>query len=234
MTVLPASAVPGPERNMGVQGKVATMAFHEVRFPADLSFGSMGGPERRTEIVTLTNGFEERNSPWAHSRRRYDAGVGLRSMDDMAALIAFFEARMGQLHGFRWKDWTDWKSCAPSRAVAFDDQVIGRGDGKTVEFRLSKLYRSGSAEYRRPIAKPVEGTVRVGIGGVEKFETIDFTCDHATGVIRLEDAPMRDAPVTAGFEFDVPVRFDIDHIAISIAAFEAGQIPTIPLLEIEP
>ena len=73
------------------------MGFHEVRFPASLSFGSLGGPERRTDIVTLVNGFEERNSPWAHSRRRYDAGLGLRSLEDVEALLAFFEARRGQL-----------------------------------------------------------------------------------------------------------------------------------------
>jgi uncharacterized protein (TIGR02217 family) len=90
------------------------MSFHDVRFPVNLSLGSMGGPERRTEIVTLTNGFEERNTPWAHSRRRYDAGAGMRSLDDIAVLVAFFEARRGMLHGFRWKDWADYKSCAPS------------------------------------------------------------------------------------------------------------------------
>lgn len=87
------------------------MSFHEVRFPASLSFGSIGGPERRTDIVTLANGFEERNTPWAHARRRYDAGFGLRSLDDIEALISFFEARQGQLIGFRWKDWSDYKSC---------------------------------------------------------------------------------------------------------------------------
>lgn len=208
------------------------MAFHEIRFPVALSYGSVGGPERRTEIVTLTNGFEERNSPWAHSRRRYDAGVGLRSLDDMAALIAFFEARAGQLHGFRWKDWADHKSCIPANAVAFDDQVIGTGDGQNVEFRLSKLYRSGAASYRRPITKPVEGTVKIAIGGVEKFETIDFLVDHATGLIVLNEAPMTDAPVTAGFEFDVPVRFDTDRIAVSVASFQAGEVPQIPVIEV--
>ena len=77
------------------------MSFHEVRFPTSLSFGSLGGPERRTEIVALTNGFEERNTPWAHSRRRYDAGMGMRSLDDMEKLVAFFEARQGQLFGKR-------------------------------------------------------------------------------------------------------------------------------------
>ena len=107
------------------------MGFHEVRFPATLSFGSVGGPERRTEIVTLANGFEERNTPWAHSRRRYDAGLGLRSLDDVEALIAFFEARRGQLYGFRWKDWADYKSCAASKPVGTggsDDRARRRGD----------------------------------------------------------------------------------------------------------
>lgn len=208
------------------------MAFHEIRFPADLSFGSMGGPERRTEIVALTNGFEERNSPWAHSRRRYDAGVGLRSLDDMAALIAFFEARAGQLHGFRWKDWADYKSCAPSEVVAPGDQMIGTGDGRRVEFGLGKLYRSGSEGYLRPVSKPVVGTVRIAVGGVERFEGQDYDIDHATGIVVLHKAPMLEAPVTAGFEFDVPVRFDTDHIAVSVSSFQAGDVPQVPVVEL--
>ena len=123
------------------------MDFHDIRFPANLSFGSIGGPERRTEIVTLANGFEERNTPWEHARRRYDAGVGLRSLDDIETLIAFFEARRGQLYGFRWKDWSDYKSCRPSDGVRFDDQVIGSGDGELYRFQLTKTYESGSAAY---------------------------------------------------------------------------------------
>ncbi|SEH59996.1 DUF2460 domain-containing protein [Paracoccus alkenifer] len=208
------------------------MAFHEIRFPADLSFGSMGGPERRTEIVALTNGFEERNTPWAHSRRRYDAGVGLRSLDDMAALIAFFEARAGQLHGFRWKDWADYKSCAPSGVVAPGDQLIGTGDGLRVEFGLRKLYRSGAEGYLRPITKPVAGTVRIAVGGVERFEGQDYDIDHGSGVVVLHKAPMMEAPVTAGFEFDVPVRFDTDRIAVSVASFQAGDVPQVPVVEL--
>lgn len=208
------------------------MAFHEIRFPPKLSFGSIGGPEWRTEIVTLANGFEERNSPWAHSRRRYDAGVGVQSMDDMAALIAFFEARAGQLHGFRWKDWSDYSSAIPSRKVSPRDQVIGRGDGQTQRFSLSKVYRSGSASYRRPIVKPVEGTVKLAVGDVDLFETVDFSVDHTSGEVTLNIAPMADAPITAGFEFDVPVRFDTDRIAVSVASFQAGEVPQIPVVEV--
>lgn len=208
------------------------MAFHEVRFPAGLSFGSAGGPERRTEIVALASGFEERNTAWAHARRRYDAGIGLRSLDDLAAVVAFFEARTGQLHGFRWKDWADFKSCLPSRAPRFDDQRIAVGDGVTRSFQLMKLYRSGPGRYERPIVKPVAGSVRAGVGGDERFADGGFEMDHARGVITFAAPPETGAEVTAGFEFDVPVRFDTDRIAVSIASFQAGEIPEIPVVEL--
>ena len=208
------------------------MGFHEIRFPANQSFGSVGGPERRTEIVTLSNGFEERNTPWADSRRRYDAGVGLRSLDDVEALIAFFEARRGQLFGFRWKDWSDYKSSLPSAAPDFEDQLLGQGDGVTRNFQIIKTYRSGSQSYARPIAKPVAATVLVGAGGVQLTETIHFTFDPTTGVISFEAAPDPGAPVTAGFEFDVPVRFDTDRIQTSVASFKAGQVPNVPVVEV--
>lgn len=208
------------------------MAFHEIRFPANLSFGSVGGPERRTEIVTLTNGFEERNSPWAHSRRRYDAGVGLRSLDDVERLLAFFEARSGQLHGFRWKDWADYKSCAPSQDVDYEDQLIGHGDGVSKVFQLSKAYVSGAVEYRRPIAKPVAGTVKAGVQGSYQAEAVDWTVDLETGQITFFDAPAEGAPITAGFEFDVPVRFDTDAIQVSVQSFQAGDMPQVPVVEV--
>jgi uncharacterized protein (TIGR02217 family) len=208
------------------------MAFHEVRFPANLSFGSTGGPERRTEVVTLTNGFEERNTPWAQSRRRYDAGVSLRSLDDIAVLIAFFEARRGQLHGFRWKDWSDFKSCAPSATPEFRDQRIGTGDGVTRVFRLSKTYASGGESYVRDIVKPVEGTVLIGISTDEQILGIDFELDAAAGLVTFAEAPDAGEAITAGFEFDVPVRFDTDRIQTSVASFQAGEVPNVPVVEI--
>ena len=94
------------------------MAFHEVRFPDNISRGARGGPERRTQIVELASGDEERNASWANSRRRYDVAYGIRRADDLAAVVAFFEARNGRLHGFRYKDWADYKSCLPSQPVA--------------------------------------------------------------------------------------------------------------------
>lgn len=208
------------------------MSFHEVRFPTDLSFGSVGGPERRTDIVMLTSGFEERNTPWAHSRRRYDAGLGLRSLDDVAELIAFFEARQGQLIGFRWKDWADFKSCAPSQAPSPGDQLIGVGDGTQTRFQLAKTYVSGGAAYERPVKKPVSGTVLVQSDGVTLAEGAGFSVEDTTGEVTLDVAPAFGASVRAGFEFDVPVRFDTDRILASADGFNAGQIPDVPVVEV--
>ncbi len=208
------------------------MAFHEIRFPANLSFGSVGGPERRTEIVTLANGFEERNTPWADSRRRYDAGVGLRSLDDVEALIAFFEARRGQLFGFRWKDWADYKSCPASKTVGPEDQLIGIGDGVRATFPLLKTYVSGVNSYTRTIAKPVAGSVQVAVAGDAKVESLEFAADFETGIVSFAVPPNLGARVTAGFEFDVPVRFDTDRIQTSVASFQAGDVPSVPVLEV--
>ena len=208
------------------------MAFHEIRFPANLSFGSVGGPERRTEIVTLANGFEERNTPWAHSRRRYDAGVGLRSLNDVETLIAFFEARAGQLHGFRWKDWSDHKSCAPLSAPGPLDQVIGIGDGVNRVFQLQKTYVSGLQSYARPIRKPVSGSVKVAVSEDPKVEGQEFTVNADTGEVTFTLPPELGTRVSAGFEFDVPVRFDTDSIQTSVETFQAGDAPKVPVVEI--
>jgi uncharacterized protein (TIGR02217 family) len=208
------------------------MSFHEVRFPSALSFGSIGGPERRTDVVTLNSGFEERNTPWAHSRRRYDAGISMRSLDDLQELIAFFEARRGRMFAFRWKDWSDFKSGTPSKEVQILDQVIGHGDDIQKEYQLCKTYRSGEQEYCRAVKKPVEGTIVLAVDGVEYFEQEHFQLDCETGLILFHEPPAETAIITAGYEFDVPVRFDTDRLEISAAGFEAGEIPSVPIVEV--
>ena len=201
------------------------MSFHEVRLPARLAFGSTGGVERRTEVVTLASGFERRSTPWAHGRRRYLIGAGVRSLDDAAALVAFFEGRRGRLYGFRFRDFTDFKSCAPSGVVSPADQPLGVGDGEAVTFALVKTY----ADLARPIAKPVAGTVRVAVDGAE---TSAFTVDATTGLVTFASPPGVGAALTAGFEFDVPVRFDADRIDVTLETFEAGRIVAVPLIEL--
>lgn len=210
------------------------MAFHEVRFPTRISRGADGGPERRTDVVTLGSGFEERNSRWADSRRSYNAGYGLASLDDLHEVIAFFEERRGRLHGFRWKDHADWKSCAPGEATSPLDQQIGVGDGATANFQLLKTYGTAFAPWPRVVNKPVAGSVRIAVAGVEQTPGAHFAVDATTGVVIFTggNEPGAGEAVTAGFEFDVPVRFDADRLDINVAGFKHGAIPSIPIVEL--
>ena len=207
------------------------MAFHEVRLPGRLAFGSTGGVERRTEIVTLGSGFERRSTPWAQGRRRYLIGANLRSLDDMATLTSFFEARRGRLYGFRFRDFADCKSCTPGAAVSAMDQMLAQGDGARTVFPLSKRYGDDQTAAERRIAKPVEGTVRLAVGGVEQASGT-FVVDHATGLVTLDAAPAAGVAVTAGFEFDTPVRFDTDRIEVTLESFDAGRMAAAPLIEV--
>lgn len=207
--------------------------FHDVAFPLGISFGATGGPERRNEIVTLTSGREKRNARFADSRRFYDAGTGVRSLEDLHDVLAFFEARRGSLHAFRFRDPFDMKSCPPEQVPAATDQALGTGDGARVRFKLVKTYGAGDDAYSRTIAKPVLPTLKVAVGGIER-PAFAFSFDGASGeiVFAAGHVPGAGAAVTAGYEFHVPVRFDIERLTLSLTAFRAGQIPSIPLVEV--
>ena len=210
-------------------------AFHEILFPLDITMKSAGGPERRTEIVSFGSGREQRNARWAHSRRRYDAGYGIKTLSALQSVVAFFEERRGQLYGFRWRDRLDHSSAAPGQTPSPFDQGIGIGDGATASYQLVKTYGSGLANYARPIAKPVGGSVRVAVGGVEVAGSW-FSVDATTGMVTFVAGhiPAAGAAIAAGFLFDVPVRFDTDYIEVDLSAFTAGAIPKIPIVEIRP
>ena len=195
------------------------MAFHAIRFPLDIALASRGGPERATDVVILASGREERNSRWAQSRRKYNAGYGVKSRADMAAVLAFFEERRGRVHSFLWRDGLDH---------AATDEAIGTGDGETVSFQLTKRYGASFDPYLRPITKPVSDTVVVKVDGV----VVDHETDPLTGIVTLDAAPAEGAMVTASFEFDVPVRFDVDRLDIELSSFDAAEAPSIPLIEV--
>lgn len=203
------------------------MSFHEVRLPARLAFGSTGGVDRRTEIVTLASGYERRSTPWAHGRRRYLIGAGVRSLTDMAELTAFFEARRGRLYGFRFRDFADYRSCAPGGPVAPADQMLGEGDGVRTTFQLIKVY----GDVAREIRKPVAGSVRMAVNGAE-LSLGAFAVDETTGQVVFGDPPGVGAAVTAGFLFDTPVRFDSDRIEVTLEGFDAGRMVAMPLIEL--
>ena len=209
-------------------------AFHEVLFPLDVALKSAGGPERRTDIVSFGSGREERNARWAHSRRRFDAGYGVKTLAELQRVVAFFEERRGRLYGFRWRDRLDATSAATGVVISPLDQGIGTSDGTTATFQLVKTYGSGFAPYQRAIVKPVAGSVRIAVDHVEAVGGTAFTVDATTGIVTFlaGHIPAAGQAITAGFQFDVPVRFDTDYLEVDLSAFTAGAIPKIPLVEI--
>lgn len=209
------------------------MAFIELRFPVDVSYGSAGGPEFRTDVVDLASGFDERNSRWSQARRRYNGAVGVRSEDDLYLVISHFQACHGKLHGFRWKDFSDFKSVGPGPDPTNLDQAIGTGDGSTATFQLIKTYTVGAQSHVRTIVKPVSGTVLVAVAGAGKTLGVHFNVNTATGVITFTggNIPTLGQAVTAGFEFDVPVRYDTDYLNSNWQAFRHHNAPNIPIVE---
>ncbi|MCF3934454.1 DUF2460 domain-containing protein [Acuticoccus sp. M5D2P5] len=208
--------------------------FHDVRFPLAVSFGATGGPERRTEIVTLGSNREERNQRWHVSRRRFEAGTGIRNKGDLYTVIDFFEERRGRLYGFRYRDPLDNKSCAPGDSPAADDQLLGVGDGVKTSFALIKRYGEAFLPYDRLILLPVPGSVFVEVAGVSRVEGADFTVTDGVLTFFAHAVPGEGEGVTAGFLFDVPARFDTDRLEINLSRFEAGSIPSVPVVEIVP
>lgn len=206
------------------------MVFHDVRFPEKISRGARGGPRRRTQVVELYSGHEERNASWANSRREYDVAFGIRSNDQLQEVTAFFEARNGRLYAFRFKDWADYKSSLPSKAIGSLDQQLSVADGTQKEFQLRKLYGAETLGYWRFITKPVAGSISIAVNGTE--QTSNWAADLSTGLISFDSAPTANAIITAGFEFDVPCRFNTYSIDVTLDLERLGSITSIPLIEV--
>lgn len=216
------------------------MAFHEVRFPTNISYGSRGGPGGRTQIIAVDSGAEERVIRWATQRRKYDASYGVKSHDDLSEIIDFYIARMGPAFGFRWKDFSDFSTAQGHRNLtlggpadyAFDDVVIGTADGSTTQFQLIKRYSSGPTVRTRTITKPVNGSVAIGVNGIETLS--GWSVDTTTGIVTFSVAPAA-GDITWGGEFDVPVRFgeELDEVlSVAYDDYGSGSLPSIPVVEI--
>jgi uncharacterized protein (TIGR02217 family) len=200
-------------------------SFEDVRFPVALGREASVEPAFSTAVVTGAGGGEQRNSDWADARLRFDAGPGVRGEADLHALIAFFRARRGAAIGFRFEDPFDNSSNGMTGEPGPLDQSPGEGDGVRTEFALAKTYGG----QRRRITRPVAGSVAVSVGGVERVGGWTLA---PLGLVRFDSPPEAGAEVKAGFRFDVPVRFAEDRLAVSRATFEAGEIPSVPLIEI--
>lgn len=204
-------------------------SFENVLFPLSISFGATGGPEFRNEIVQMTSGFEQRNARHSSAMRRYDAGTGVRSKRDLYHVLAFFEARHGSLISFRFRDPFDNLSGMVGQPIHENDQIFGLGDGITENFQLRKAYHSGQQMPERIIRLPIANSVKIAIDGAL---TAQWSLNALTGMVTFDDPPPQGAILSAGFQFDVPVRFDTEQLLLSVSSFEAGTIPAIPLKEV--
>lgn len=198
-------------------------SFHEVQFPPDISYGASGGPGFSTSVIATVSGHEKRNANWAQARGRWNVAHGLKRRDHVETLISFFRARQGRAHGFRFKDWTDFRAAG---------QPLGMGDGSRTTFQLTRTYVSGTALQSRVITKPVAGTVKVYRGGVGVGT--GWSVDTTTGIVTFAPPPASGQVVTADFEFDVPARFDTDQMDITIETYELARWAQIPIVEIRP
>jgi uncharacterized protein (TIGR02217 family) len=211
------------------EGEAAVQAFDDVSFPLVLGAQARVSPTFSTAIVTTASGREQRSAAWASGRLRYDVGTGVRSEADVQSLIAFFRARRGAARGFRFRDPLDHSSNGMTGVTTANDQRLGSGDGVRTSFALLKSYGSGAEAEQRRITRPEAASVKVALAGV--VQASGWTLG-ANGTINFAVAPPTGAAVSAGFRFDVPVRFAEDGLDIDMSHFSAGDAPNIPLIEV--
>lgn len=216
------------------------MSFIDTRFPTDISYGSKGGPGYSTLVVVSDSGNEERVARWQNPKRQYDVRYGIKSREQMYAVIELYTSVQGALNGFRYKDWVDYNSSlyghrvpeGPTDNTTPIDQVLGTGDGATTQFQLAKVYTFGSTTRTRNITKPVDGSISIAIDGTP---SVAFGLDATTGIITFDSVPDDGAALTWGGEFDVPVRFGKGADALlqaEITDFGYGSLDPINLVEI--
>jgi uncharacterized protein (TIGR02217 family) len=206
------------------------MAFLETpRFPDDISYGSVGGPGYNTSIVVIKSGVESRNVNWVYARHSYDVAYGVKTIDQLEDLIDYFHATAGMAYGFRYKDFADFQSTHTGNTVSDTDQTIGTGDDVETDFQLIKTYTKGAYSRVRNITKPVTGTVVISLDDVG--QGAGWSVDTTTGIVTFSAAPAAGVVVKAGYQFDVPVRFDTDELNVNYEAYQQGAA-NVPLIEI--
>ncbi|MBX9636510.1 MAG: DUF2460 domain-containing protein [Nitrosomonas sp.] len=206
------------------------MTFINAQFPM-ANYGSSGGPSYKTTVSESVGGGESRNGHWSLAKREFDAAFQVKTQADLDTVIKWFHACRGRLHTFRFKDWSDFKSCSPNATPDKADQQIGIGNGSNVTFQLTKAYTVGSITQTLNITKPVSGTVLIAVNGTLKTETTHYTIDYSTGIVTFLTAPGNTLAVTAGYEYDLECRFNTDSLSASIDDYNIYS-SSIPIIEV--
>ncbi|MBL1419139.1 MAG: TIGR02217 family protein [Alphaproteobacteria bacterium] len=210
--------------------------FQDILFPQNLGFSASRTIERFTEIQNFLSGREQRNARKYHSKRKYMLGVAAKSFVELEKITEFYEARRGALIGFKWHDILDYKSCDIEDEISATDQKIGIYDGEVAEFQLSKTYGDAvddDQNYIRKITKPYDASLRIAVNDVE-LNVSHFGVEVLTGIVTILPSAglVEDDVISAGFEFDVAVRFAEHELKVDYSSFKSGEIAQIPLIEI--
>jgi uncharacterized protein (TIGR02217 family) len=212
------------------------MAFHDDRFPIDISFGASGGPGFSTKVTSYGGGREQRQVEWEKFRARYDVSHNLRDSDKIYQLRSFLLARWGRAHTFPFQD--GWDHKAVMHAGVEELPVIGETTGSNLEdMQLVKHYGSGAFNYTRDIVLPILNTVvlylKDGGGALTEIDDSNYTVTRPGGVVEWDDySPSAGLEIVADFEFDVLARFDIDDFDPTEVAFELSDWKGVPIVEV--
>lgn len=213
-------------------------SFHDVRLDPGVSYGSRGGPSFKTIVSGLESGYEQRSASWDAPRRKWNIGHKLTDPAFLETLLSFFMARKGKLHGFRFKDWSDWfvgKTWVPGGPLTDSTPMqIGVGNGVQSAFQLTKTYTSGTESVVRKITRPVSGTVKIFVNGSLRTEATHYTVNYSTGVVTFTggNIPANGHAVAWIGEFDIPARFNTDDMELDLEGLQHGRWPSIVVIEL--
>jgi uncharacterized protein (TIGR02217 family) len=199
------------------------MSYHNIRFPADISFKAIGGVQFNTNVTPLYNGTEKRTQIWSSQKYKYELELKNIGKDQANKIIAFFNARNGRTNSFRFKDWNDFEA---------KNQILGTGNGVNKNFQLIKKYGDAGNVFNRKITKPISDKIQIMLAGIPVSGS-SFSVNDSTGIIQFNTSPANGVEVSANFEFDVEVRFDNDFLAIKTDDFNKSTIDKITMVEVK-
>ena len=188
------------------------MMFIEERLLDLVAYGFTGGPGFATTRYNLVSGRVARNAERKRPLNKYQASYEMIKPNDRGLVVDAFNACLGSVYGFRWKDWADYLLITEVQGTA----VAGE---QTIQ--LQKSYSFGPVGQEvvtiRPIRKPIDGMMTVFLDSIDSGAVIDSTTGEATFTA------VGGEEITATGQFDVPVMFDDDQLMFSIENWEANS-----------
>jgi uncharacterized protein (TIGR02217 family) len=219
------------------------MPFLDIYMPDEVpGYPCVSAPRTKTSIQVTAGGNERRNQEWEHPLHTFILPEAIaRQGNVINDLKKHWLITAGPYYSFPWRDPLDKASIdhVPNEpdadiVIAMTDQAIATADGIADSFQLIKTYSRGGQDYQRTIHLPVLSTVLVAVNGVLESAS-NYTVSRPGGVIQFNTPPNGADVITAGFLFDVEVRFESDDAFEGIVrTWQAAGFSDITLVEVRP